>query len=95
MSSAESPPDAGQFARCAEGDRVDLQSSTSMDTDLIEVRWSELGALMRERWMRLTEADIGVPDGHREYLVAQLQKRYGWDREQAEDEVEQLEDELA
>lgn len=64
------------------------------ETDLIESRWSELASLLRGRWLRLTDADVAVPDGHRDYLIAQLQKRYGWDREQAEDEVEQLEDTL-
>ena len=64
------------------------------ETDLIETRWPELATTLRERWLRLTDEDVAVPDGHRDYLIAQLQKRYGWDREQAEDEVEQLEDVL-
>jgi uncharacterized protein YjbJ (UPF0337 family) len=66
----------------------------AVEPDLIETHWSELAATLRERWLRLTDADLAVPDGHRDYLIAQLQKRYGWDREQAADEVEQLEDTL-
>ncbi|MCQ4167087.1 CsbD family protein [Tahibacter harae] len=65
-----------------------------MNKDIIQGKWKQLAGQARVKWNKLTEDDLGVVDGHREYLVGKLQERYGWAKDQAEREVKQFESTL-
>jgi uncharacterized protein YjbJ (UPF0337 family) len=62
-----------------------------MNKDIIQGKWKQLAGQARVKWNKLTDDDLGVVDGHREYLVGKLQERYGWAKDQAEKEVKQFE----
>lgn len=62
-----------------------------MDRDPIQGRWRQLAGRLQSRWGKLTDADLDVAQGHHDYLVDRLQQRYGWQREQAEQEVRRFE----
>lgn len=62
-----------------------------MNKDIIQGKWKQLAGQARVKWNKLTDDDLGVVDGHREYLVGKLQERYGWAKDQAEREVKQFE----
>jgi uncharacterized protein YjbJ (UPF0337 family) len=66
-----------------------------MNVDIIKGRWKQLGASLKTQWAKLSEDDIGLADGHRDYLIGRLQERYGWARERAEAEVARFESELS
>ena len=65
-----------------------------MNEDIIQGKWKQLTGRIKTQWGRLTNDDVDVADGHREYLVGRIQERYGYAREQAEDEVERFENSL-
>lgn len=65
-----------------------------MNKDIIQGKWKQLAGQARVKWNKLTDDDLGVLDGHREYLVGKLQERYGWAKDQAEREVKQFESSL-
>lgn len=65
-----------------------------MNKDIIQGKWKQLAGQARVKWNKLTDDDLGVVDGHREYLVGKLQERYGWAKDQAEREVKQFESTL-
>lgn len=65
-----------------------------MNKDIIQGKWKQLAGQARVKWNKLTDDDLGVVDGHREYLVGKLQERYGWAKDQAEREVKQFESSL-
>lgn len=65
-----------------------------MNVDIIKGKWKQLGARLKTQWAGLTEDDIGLAEGHRDYLVGRLQERYGWTRDRAESEVTRFESEL-
>lgn len=65
-----------------------------MNKDIIQGKWKQLAGQARVKWNKLTDDDLGVVEGHREYLVGKLQERYGWAKDQAEREVKQFESTL-
>jgi uncharacterized protein YjbJ (UPF0337 family) len=62
-----------------------------MNADIIKGKWKQLTGSAKKTWGKLTDDDLTVADGHREYLVGKLQERYGWGKDQAEDEVNRFE----
>ena len=46
-------------------------------------RWQRVMSAARQRWDRLTEADVDSVRGNAERLVSVLQARYGFGRDQA------------
>lgn len=65
-----------------------------MNQDIIKGKWKQLSGQAKVQWNKLTDDDLGVADGHREYLVGKLQERYGWAKDQAEKEVDSFESRL-
>ncbi|TDR47627.1 uncharacterized protein YjbJ (UPF0337 family) [Tahibacter aquaticus] len=65
-----------------------------MNQDIIKGKWKQLSGQAKVQWNKLTDDDLGVADGHREYLVGKLQERYGWAKDEAEGEVKKFENSL-
>lgn len=65
-----------------------------MNTDIIKGKWKQLAGQTKAQWNKLTDDDLGVAEGNREYLVGKLQERYGWARDRAETEVKEFESRL-
>jgi uncharacterized protein YjbJ (UPF0337 family) len=62
-----------------------------MNSDIIKGKWKQLTGRMQSEWGKLTNDDLDVADGHREYLVGKIQERYGWKKDQAEESVKKFE----
>jgi hypothetical protein len=48
-----------------------------MEWALIQADWQHYSALARQRWARLTAADLDSIGGRRELLAAHIQQTYG------------------
>ena len=59
-----------------------------MNWDVVAGKWRELGGKARTKWGKLTDDDIHVIGGKKDELIGRLQKRYGYERDQAERETE-------
>jgi uncharacterized protein YjbJ (UPF0337 family) len=62
-----------------------------MNQDRIEGNWRQIKGRLREQWGELTDDDIDIAAGHREYLVGKLQERYGIARDEAAEKVREFE----
>lgn len=62
-----------------------------MNQDIIEGRWKQISGRVKSTWNKLTDDDLGVAEGHRDYLIGKLQERYGWAKDEAEREVTKFE----
>ena len=62
-----------------------------MSGDVIKSHWARLSVKLRSNWGKLTRADVSCADGDRDYLVAILQKRYGFQKDMAQRQVKQFE----
>jgi uncharacterized protein YjbJ (UPF0337 family) len=60
----------------------------------IQAHWKEFQVLAKQRWSRLNDDDVARIKGHRERLIACLQERYGYGREQAQQEVRRWEHQI-
>lgn len=58
-----------------------------MNKDLLETQWVEAREFLKEKWNRLTDDDIRQVNGRIDSLLDKLQQRYGFSREQAEEEI--------
>ena len=55
-----------------------------MNEDILKGKWLEIKGMVKEKWGKLTDNDLGQIEGKGEKLLGLLQKRYGYIREKAE-----------
>jgi uncharacterized protein YjbJ (UPF0337 family) len=66
----------------------------TMNRDLLAGSWRNLRGQVKARWGKLTDDDMAKIEGRFDQLVAAVQKRYGYAREEAEREIEAFLDEV-
>jgi uncharacterized protein YjbJ (UPF0337 family) len=59
-----------------------------MNKDIFEGKWKEMRGQVKEWWGKLTDDDLEQVGGKAEQLIGMLQQRYGYTREQAEQEFD-------
>ncbi len=59
-----------------------------MNRDVFEGRWRQMKGQAREWWGKLTDDELDQVQGNAEKLIGMLQARYGYSREQAEQEID-------
>lgn len=62
-----------------------------MNNDIIQGKWKQLTGSIQKQWGKLTDDDLTVVDGTREYLAGKIQERYGIAKDAAEDQIKQFE----
>lgn len=58
-----------------------------MNADTLKGQWKQIKGEAKIRWGKLTDDDIDQIDGSVEKLEGKLQERYGWTREQVDEEL--------
>ena len=58
-----------------------------MNRDIAAGKWKQMRGQVREWWGQLTDDDLDQIGGKAEKLIGRLQERYGYTRQEAEDEV--------
>ena len=59
-----------------------------MNWDQIAGGWKEMKGHVREKWGELTDDDLDRIEGKREQMVGLLQRKYGYAKEKAEQEID-------
>jgi uncharacterized protein YjbJ (UPF0337 family) len=59
-----------------------------MNWDIIEGKWKQFSGEVQTQWGKLTNDDLDVIAGNKEKLAGKLQERYGWSKEEAEEQIE-------
>lgn len=62
-----------------------------MNKDTFEGKWHEIKGKLKTQWGKLTDDDLAQINGKREELLGRLQKRYGYVKEKAEEELKSFE----
>lgn len=63
-----------------------------MNKDIIKGNWKIIKGKLKQQWSDLTDDDIGQMQGSYEELEGTLQKRYGYQKEEAERQIEKFVD---
>jgi uncharacterized protein YjbJ (UPF0337 family) len=58
-----------------------------MNKELLESQWLQIREILKEKFNNLTEDDIRQINGRYDQLVAKLQQKYGYSREEAEERI--------
>jgi uncharacterized protein YjbJ (UPF0337 family) len=59
-----------------------------MNWDQVKGNWKQFKGRAKQQWGDLTDDDLEKIEGKRDELAGRLQERYGWEKEQAEREVD-------
>ncbi|MFP3853235.1 MAG: CsbD family protein [Anaerolineales bacterium] len=59
-----------------------------MNKDVLKGNWKQLKGEVKKQWGKLTDDDLAKIEGNFDELVGTVQERYGYERAQAEREVE-------
>jgi uncharacterized protein YjbJ (UPF0337 family) len=68
--------------------RLGLEKGRVMDWNRFEGNWKQFKGNVKEKWGRLTDDDLDVINGRREQLEGKIQERYGIEKDQARQDVE-------
>lgn len=58
-----------------------------MNRDLLETQWPQIREIISAKFSNLTDEDIRQINGRYDQLVAKLQQKYGYSREEAEERI--------
>lgn len=58
-----------------------------MNNDIVKGKWREIKGKLKEQWGKLTDDDIQRMEGSFESFSGQIQKRYGYEKDQCEKEI--------
>jgi uncharacterized protein YjbJ (UPF0337 family) len=64
------------------------KGSELMNNDVFEGKWKQIRGKAKVWWGKLTDDDLDKVEGNYEKLVGLLQEKYGYTREEAEEEWE-------
>ncbi|HVL02362.1 MAG TPA: CsbD family protein [Dongiaceae bacterium] len=62
-----------------------------MNEDIIKGKWKQLKGEAKKQWGKLTNDDLDVAEGNRDYLIGRIQERTGRARDIVEREVKEFE----
>ncbi|MEK6424954.1 MAG: CsbD family protein [Burkholderia gladioli] len=58
-----------------------------MNEDKIKGQWKQLAGTLKAKWGKLTDDDLKVAEGNREYLAGRIQERYGIARDEVDKQL--------
>lgn len=61
-----------------------------MDKNILKGKWKEIKGGIKEQWGKLTDDEIAEAEGKQEKLMGLLQKKYGYSKDQAEEEYKRF-----
>jgi uncharacterized protein YjbJ (UPF0337 family) len=61
-----------------------------MNWDSIKGQWKQVEGKFKQKWGKLTDDDWTRLSGNKDSLVGKLQERYGYQKEQAQKEVDEF-----
>ncbi|WP_265501321.1 CsbD family protein [Paracoccus beibuensis] len=58
-----------------------------MNWDIIQGKWKQLQGAAKEKWGELTDDELDQVDGNKDRLAGKLQEKYGWTKEEADQQI--------
>ena len=61
-----------------------------MNWDVLKGNWKQLTGKVKSKWGKLTDDDLTAISGKKDEFLGKLRERYGYERDQAEREVDEF-----
>lgn len=61
-----------------------------MNWDVIEGKWKQFTGSVKEKWGDLTDDEVDQINGSKEKLSGKLQEKYGWTKEEADNQIDEF-----
>ena len=61
-----------------------------MNDDILQGKWKQIRGRLKESWGVLTDDELDQIEGRRDRLSGKLQERYGYSKQEAEEEIERF-----
>jgi uncharacterized protein YjbJ (UPF0337 family) len=61
-----------------------------MNRDTLKGQWKQMKGEAKRRWGKLTDDELDQVEGSFDKLVGRIQERYGYQRDQAEREIDEF-----
>lgn len=65
-----------------------------MNNDIIKGKWQQLSGQIQQKWGKITDDDLTIAEGTRDYLAGKVQERYGVAKDEADKQVKEFESRL-
>lgn len=65
-----------------------------MNWDIIEGKWDQFKAAIRQQWGHLTDDDLEQAKGQRDKLIGRIHERYGETKDKVSKRIDELIDSL-
>jgi len=59
-----------------------------MNRDVLEGQWKQVKGKVKQQWGRLTDDELDMVNGRYDELAGLIQERYGYSREEADNELD-------
>jgi len=59
-----------------------------MNWDRVEGNWKQMKGRVQQQWGKLTNDDLNLVEGKRIELIGRIQERYGVQRDEAEQQID-------
>ena len=59
-----------------------------MNRDILEGQWKQVKGKVKQQWGRLTDDELDMINGRYDELAGLIQERYGYSREEADNELD-------
>lgn len=61
-----------------------------MNWDIIQGKWKQVKGSVKEKWGDLTDDELDQIEGNKDKLAGKLQEKYGWSKEEADNELNEF-----
>lgn len=58
-----------------------------MNWDIVEGKWNQMKGSVKEKWGDLTDDELTEVAGKKDKLAGKLQEKYGWTKEEADNQL--------
>jgi uncharacterized protein YjbJ (UPF0337 family) len=59
-----------------------------MNKDIVKDHWKEMKTILKKKWRKFTEDEVMHMQGTYEELIGSLQKKYGLQKQEAQDQID-------
>ncbi|MDQ7775031.1 MAG: CsbD family protein [Paracoccus aminovorans] len=59
-----------------------------MNWDIVEGKWNQVKGSVKEKWGDLTDDELTEVAGKKDKLAGKLQEKYGWTKEEADNQLD-------